>query len=135
MRLIPTEGVLCGPEGDCPPAPYLEIEDEEAANLIARGLAVEYQEEALSAVVEQAPEQPAPGSNTAILMAAVASADAAHRAQDIEDAVDLLEAGHFETKGPRAGKPKVQAVAEAAGIPDVTAEEIDAAIAAKGAAA
>lgn len=54
----------------------------------------------------------------------------AERAQHIADALDLVEDEHLETEGDRAGKPKLSAIAEITGF-DVTAEEVDAALALK----
>lgn len=52
------------------------------------------------------------------------------RGQHIADALDLLEPEHMVSTGARVGKPKVTAVAEIVGF-TVTAEEVDAAVAAK----
>lgn len=56
---------------------------------------------------------------------------AAERATTISDALDLVEEAGLVKTGERAGKPKVSAIEDITGLKDVTADEIDAAIAAK----
>lgn len=58
----------------------------------------------------------------------------ANRAQAITDAIELLEDEHRVKTGPRAGLPKVSAIEEITGLSNVTADEIDAIVAALSAA-
>jgi hypothetical protein len=53
------------------------------------------------------------------------------RASTIAEALDLVEADGLVKTGDRKGRPKVEAIEEITGLADVTAAEIDAAIAAK----
>lgn len=122
---------LNGAEGASPPLPYIEVADAEAKALLQlypRNIVVvgEVSEEAAVVPVEPvavaAPAEPEPP-----VVQAVAQTD---RATEISDAIDLLEGDKIVKTGPRAGKPTVEAIAEILGGP-VTAEEIDAAVAAK----
>lgn len=130
MRVVPVLGVLSGPEGDCPPLPFLEIDDAEAGSLIARGLAVAF--DPADIVAEPEPEPIIEPVVEPVIDPVIAPADdAATRAQSIRDAIELLDADGFEAKGDRKGKPTVEAVQTVLGDehPGITAEEIDAAIA------
>jgi hypothetical protein len=135
---------LIGTDGSCPPLPYIEVSPSEGKVLIARGYAVEYagpaeaEPEPAAAPAprgrggkkadETPPPPPPPPPSDEEAKAAE------ERAHNIAGALDLVEEVHLETEGERVGKPTVAAIADITGIADVTAEEIDAALAAKEAA-
>lgn len=147
MRIVPVNGRLQGVEGLCPPLPFITVDRTEGEGLIARNLAKLYGGPEAEPVVEPAappaspepepvvePEpEPEPEAEPETGGADDAGAEPDTRAQEIADAVDLLEDDGLVKTGPRAGKPKVKAVEEILGY-ETTAEEIDAVIAAREAA-
>lgn len=125
---------LHGPEGRSPPLPFIEVDDAEGERLIARGLAVAVE------APEPAPEEPAKQSKTPKAaetapkvpeppQAPENAAAAVERAETILHALDLVEESQRDDSGPRQGMPTIAAIAEITGLADVTAEEIDAAVA------
>jgi hypothetical protein len=131
MKVVGKSLTLIGTEGSCPPLPYIEVSDSEGKALIGLGYATKY-----VAADAPEPEAPAPAKAAKGKKAAKDSAPPPppppadepnkvdeDRAQLIADALDLVE-----------GEPTVEAVADITGLTDVTAEEIDAAKAAKEAA-
>lgn len=158
MRLRGIKITLSGPEGSSPPLPYVTVDDEEGAALIAAhpgwvsefveggepvgaGLAEPEPEADAAALVEPEAVTAAPtdsaeapsveGAGTPSTET-VEQPEAAH-ASDLTDAFELLGADDFVKTGPRAGKPKVDAVKDIVER-DVTADEIDAAWEARSAA-
>lgn len=123
---------LNGAEGASPPLPYIEVADAEAKALLQlypRNIVVVGEVAAsvmqLQLAIVAAPAEPAP-----VVVPDAVAQSTPDRATEISDAIDLLEGDKIVKTGPRAGKPTVEAIAEILGGP-VTAEEIDAAVAAK----
>lgn len=115
---------LAGEEGATPPLPYIEVDDAEGQRLIDLGHA----EEAQPMEAEPAPEAPPPPPPPPPPPASEPEPTKVDedRATLIRDALDLVEA---DGKG-EDGKPTAKAIEEITGLADVTAEEIDAALAA-----
>ena len=144
MRVRGRGAVLHGAEGATPPLPYIELDDEEALALIARGVA-EAVDELVAApepstasepvivpVVEVAPvQEPEPQTEPEVVQEPADETPAATpRLEEIAEAIDILDDDDFVKTGVRAGKPKVASLAGVLGY-EVTAEEVDAAFALK----
>lgn len=160
IRVTGASAVLIGPEGRTPPLPFITVDEAEGLALIAQKLATHYTgtdeldvdpeaEAKAAAEAEPAPDtvtppaepepepeaEPEPDPETAPAPNAPeggeGGTEGASRAETIREALDLMEAGDLVKNGDRAGKPKVSAMEAATGINDLTAEEIDAAVAAR----
>jgi hypothetical protein len=168
MRVVPVSGRIKGPEGWCPPAPFITVDDAEGRKLINAKIAAPFEGEVVEpaeggvvsfdlldvlsesdefrpwfdayfdrrlAAIPVVADKPRRGRRAAETPPAdtppadPAPADA-ERAQHIADALDLIDDEHLEAEGDRAGKPKLAAIAEITGF-DVTAEEVEAALALK----
>lgn len=133
MRITGAGCTLIGPEGRTPPLPFITVDAGEAESLIAQKLATPYTgEEAEEDAADPAadtPTNPDPAADPEPEPEPDAPADE-DRAAAIAEALDLMEADDLVKTGERAGKPKVSAIEAATGLADVTAEEIDAVIAA-----
>lgn len=157
--------VIVGLEGRTPPLPHITVSASEGRALIAQNLAVEVDADDAGAEVpgpEQQPEptpepapeptpepqpeptpepepepqpEPQPEPEAAPEPTPESTAIAEDRATLIGDALDLVEGDGLVKSGERTGKPKVAAIEDITGLSDVTTQEIDAAIAAKDAAA
>lgn len=161
MRIVPVTGILVGGEGECPPLPFITVDDAEGRALIERGLVLEFGEDAQSSEEKaaewvkseaeareaaqaelvasvKAPEPVDPpaddASDETISAEETARLAAGAHPEDLIEAFELLEEGDYVKTGPRAGRPKVDAI-KAIIDRDVTAEEVDAAFAAKDASA
>jgi hypothetical protein len=132
MKVVGKSLTLIGTEGSCPPLPYIEVSDSEGKALIGLGYATKYVAADAPEAEPPAPAKAAKGKKAAKDAAPPpptpepekVDADAVNeRMATIVEALDLVE-----------GEPTVEAVADITGLADVTAEEIDAAKAAKEAA-
>lgn len=139
MRLRGITLTLTGTEGSTPPLPFIEVEDGEAEALLKsfpEGSIIVVSDEDGAEPAE--PVEPAPVAPAEPPVAQVPSDSENSPSEDdagdtntfaeILDAVELLDADDFVKTGDRKGKPKVDAVA-AILERDVTAEEIDSALA------
>lgn len=159
IRICGTGCVLIGPEGRTPPLRFITVDADEGRALIAQALAAEVAGEGEAPEPEgtdtdtdtdtgtggNADEGEDSDTDTDANTGGgddvnaggapeEGGAEGATRADLITEALDLMEAGDLVKTGERAGKPKVDAMAAATGLADITADEIDAAIAAKDAA-
>lgn len=125
MRITPVHGVLRGPEGECPPVPFITVDDEEGESLIARGIARKWVEDEVVKAEEPEPVvepiiEPAPTIDNENPVGAPG--------EDVIEAIELLEDDDFVKAGPRKGRPKIESI-RAIVERDVTTEEVDAAFA------
>lgn len=163
VRISGNGAVLIGPEGRTPPLPFITVDAKEARALIGMNLAVLVEgdlpePEVTDADMDLEPEvtepetapEPAPEPEvqpepeTAPEPEANPEPNAPEggeggtegetREEALIAALDLMEADDLVKTGDRAGKPKVGAMEAATGLTDLTADEIDAAVAAKEAA-
>lgn len=151
IRVTGAGSVLIGPEGRTPPLPFITVDANEGRALIRLGNAKEYVGEGegeapaappalpappawLPKVTPPAPEPEKVSESTDEGTGAGEEEGGEGRAETIAEALDLVEADGLVKTGDRKGKPKVSAIEAITGLTDVTAEEIDAAIAAKDAA-
>jgi outer membrane biosynthesis protein TonB len=162
VRVCGKGATLRGPEGSSPPLPFLNVTDQEGETLIRLGIAVRVADEDVEAPAEAPkpkappkakveapapppppaeetpppppPEAPVEAPKVEAEPAPKAEGNAEDRAETILHALDLVEPNGMEAEGDRKGKPTVQAIQEITGLSDVTVEEIDAAVAAHGAA-
>lgn len=135
MKVVGKGLTLIGGEGSCPPLPYIEVSEDEGKALIGIGHAVEY-----AGPEAEAEKSPSKSEAKAADKAAKAEAEAAEaeakakakaalaedRAQLIAEAIHLVEP---EGLG-EDGKPTVDSIQAITDLTDVTADEIDAALAA-----
>jgi hypothetical protein len=147
MRITPTHGVLHGPEGICPPLPYLVVDDNEGLLLIERGLVNEFIEQGElhlppehdtadgagnhPEVVAETPsvgvaEAGSGGAATAVTSEPVLPAN--ERLHEIAEHIHLLEPDDYVKTGARAGKPKLDVLKAVLGY-DITSDEVDQALA------
>jgi hypothetical protein len=124
VRVTGNKCTLIGNEGSSPPLPHIEVSASEGKALIGLGHAIEVKGGA------SADPEPKADSAPATKAEAKAKALADDRAQLIADALHLVEPEGLETEGEREGKPTVAAIEAITDLSDVTAEEIDVALAA-----
>ena len=145
MRVRGKGAIIRGGGLSSPPAPFIEISEDEGRALIGMGVAVEvFDEDAAPAPApapepepESAPEPapaPAPEPEPAPAPAnpgeggtePSAGGEVAPRDAQISEVFEILEADDLVKTGDRAGHPKVSAIEAATGLNDVTAAEVDA---------
>lgn len=160
IRVRGTGCVLIGPEGRTPPLPFITVDEGEGNALIAQKLAALYtgeepeaeapaEDEVTEEVAEEVTEEVTENAEEVVeeVTDEVTENDtdtggegddenggddpAVERANTIMEALDLVEEAGLVKSGDRKGKPTVKAIEEITGLEDVTADEIDAAIAAK----
>lgn len=120
-----------------PAQPSIPVTDTAAQAKVDADIAADHAAEASEEASEEGSEAPAEESTDDNVGAGEpdqGGQEGETRAELIAEALDLVEADGLVKNGDRAGKPKVSAIEAITGLTDVTADEIDAAVAAREAA-